>query len=42
MQVERALAVVNAHRRNEGWTPAETPYAMRAAATAAFDEETES
>jgi hypothetical protein len=31
MQVERALAVVNAHRRNEGWTPAETPYALRAA-----------
>jgi hypothetical protein len=29
LQVERALAVVNAHRRNEGWTPAETPYALR-------------
>ncbi|MGA3169470.1 MAG: hypothetical protein ABSE62_00500 [Chthoniobacteraceae bacterium] len=29
MHVERALAVVNAHRRNEGWTPAETPYALR-------------
>jgi len=36
MPVERALALMNTHRRNEGWTPAETPYAMRAAA-AAFD-----
>jgi hypothetical protein len=29
MSVEQALAVINAHRRNEGWTPAETPYALR-------------
>ncbi|HEX4085927.1 MAG TPA: hypothetical protein VHY22_13520 [Chthoniobacteraceae bacterium] len=29
LPVEAAFGLINAHRRNEGWTPAETSYAMR-------------
>ena len=29
MPVKQAFGVINAHRRNEGWMPAETPYGLR-------------
>jgi len=33
LPVDRAFGLINAHRRNEGWSPAETPYAMRGTET---------